>query len=154
MAPSSSSPETSFDSSPNSTGQAIDFRLRQSPSIRPTPVSTPDVASQEAFCGFTDVEEELNAITVRASPPSIPTVTIKSPVSDISSKMAYNPPRPSPQLPKNSKKQRFQEDPDIFAPLHFDSTLSTQPEASIDSALLSELVTDTTGVSLLHHSKS
>lgn len=45
------------------------------------------------------------------------------------------------------KQQRFREDPDIFTPLQYDTTYS-EPDTvgTVASELLSELVTDTTGV--------
>lgn len=140
------SPEVSFSTtipaSGESTRERIDFRVHQSPSQHLTPCSTPEVRSQEADCGYADVEAELDAIIHRASPPrssSNPMARGRPDTPTPISNMAYH------TLPR--AKTQFREDPDIFAPLQYDTTYSSLPEPSVDSELLSELVTDTTGVS-------
>lgn len=163
----SSSPEVTFDTTINgasgeSTREKIDFRIHQVPFQQLTACSTPDVASQEAFCGYTDVEAELEAIRHRASPRSSPilpsSTTHRSPSQRLGKSLPETPVpisilnraskvRNGDNMASNNRgKAHFANDPDIFAPLHYDTTYS-QPEPSINSALLSELVTDTTGVS-------
>lgn len=141
-----------YGTSANSTLDVIDFRDLpiQQVARHPSPKTAPDEESQTAHCGFTDVEAELSAITRRISPrlsePSeASTIRItNSPAA--TGEMTHNIHRPTPKR-YDVKKQRSEEDSDIFAPIHYGSTaVATE---SIDSAALSDMVTDVTGVSIL-----